>query len=137
VFPLWLCAAPHALQQLFEWIAVNDELRRTALKAHFIVTMDMPALVYRPRNSGNEKRSAPHNPFTLKGVHAGETTLIGSVTSISKTERARWIADMREIASRHAEHENSTQRSIFGLHFPSFLARRAQAAPDRSPSFQF
>ena len=117
VFPLWLGSAPHALQQMFESIATAAEWPRSTIAAHLVVTMDMPAFLYRPRSrTASEARSQ----FYLQGVRACEVTLIGGVNVISQEDRERRLVEMQAIAASVVERNMSARRrSVFGWRLPA------------------
>jgi putative NADPH-quinone reductase len=125
VFPLWLGAAPPALQELFAAVAKEAEWPT----AHLITTMDMPAILYRPRHDRHSRPLEHRNTFSMAGLHVGETILIGSVNTISQDERRRRLAEVQMSAaigvSRAAHRE---RRSILGWRLPAGLSRRVAAA---------
>jgi len=122
VFPLWLGAAPHVLQQLFNTIANSDQPPKPLMTAQLVVTMDLPALLYRPQTGAQKKPGALRNPFHLQGVHAGRTTLIGSVNAISTMERQRRLAEVQADAADSAGRAaNAERRAFFGWRRPVSL----------------
>jgi putative NADPH-quinone reductase len=122
VFPLWLGAAPHALQVLFEPVAQATNLRQPPIAADLVVTMDMPALLYRSQTGTQGKSGATRHPFYLQGVRAVQTTLIGSVNVMAQSERERWLTEVHAIAGRAVDRDlASRRRSILGWRLPVSL----------------
>jgi putative NADPH-quinone reductase len=134
VFPLWLGAAPHALQLIFGSVARARNLRQLPLAADLVVTMDMPALLYRSQIGTHRKSGASRSPFYLQGVRADQTTLIGSVNVMAQSERERWLAEVHALAGRAVDRSVAARRrSILGWRVPlSLPAWLAQAMPRRA-----
>jgi hypothetical protein len=134
VFPLWLGAAPHALQLIFGSVARARNLRQLPLAADLVVTMDMLALLYRSQIGTHRKSGASRSPFYLQGVRADQTTLIGSVNVMAQSERERWLAEVHALAGRAVDRSVAARRrSILGWRVPlSLPAWLAQAMPRRA-----
>lgn len=122
VFPLWLGAAPHALQLLFEPTVLGTNSHRHPIAADLVVTMDMPALLYRSQSRTEKKSRVPRHPFYLRGVRAAQTTLIGSVNVMAQSERERWLSDVHAVAGRAADRDATAgRRSFLGWRVPIAL----------------
>lgn len=135
VFPLWLGAAPHALQLLFESVARARNLQPLSIAADLVVTMDMPALVYRSQGGTQRKSGSTRNPFYLRGVRADQATLIGSVNVLAQWERERWLTEMHALAGRAVDRDIAARRrSILGWRVPVSLPTwLTQAMSRRAP----
>ncbi len=135
VFPLWLGAAPHALQLLFESVARDANLRRPPKPAELVVTMDMPAILYRSQIAAHRKSVAAKNPFYLQGLRVAQATLIGSVNVMAQAERERWLGDVRAIAGLAVDRDMAARRpSVLGWRVPVALpAWLTQAISRREP----
>jgi putative NADPH-quinone reductase len=121
IFPLWLGAAPRALQLLFESVAKQTN-RQPPIAADLVVTMDMPALLYRPHIIARKKASASDNSFCLQHVRAARTTSIGSVNIMTQADRRRWLDDVQVSAERTVdEHTAAGLRSVLGWRIPVAL----------------
>jgi hypothetical protein len=94
-------------------------LQPLSLAADLVVTMDMPALVYRSQTGSQRKSGASRNPFYLQGVRAEQAILIGSVNVLTQGERERWLTEMHALARRAVDRDIAARRrSIFGWHVP-------------------
>jgi putative NADPH-quinone reductase len=65
--------------------------------ARIIVTMDMPALLYRWYFRARSVRSLQRNVLKFVGFRRVRTTLIGHVAGMSGDPRARWLERMHEL----------------------------------------
>ena len=119
VFPLWLGAAPHVLQSLFKSMARVTGPRQAPIEVELVVTMDMPAILYRSQAAVPRKSGSARNPFYLQGVHSIQTTLIGSVNVMTQDERAEWISEVHAIAARTIDREMAARRpTLLGWRVP-------------------
>lgn len=106
IYPLWLGSMPALLKALFEQVmrpgfAIKKELSISAglLKgrsARIIVTMGMPALIYRWFFGAHSLKSLERNILKFVGVKPISETLIGSVEGGTKLS-ARWIAKVNRL----------------------------------------
>jgi putative NADPH-quinone reductase len=133
VFPLWLGAAPHALQLLFESVALATNLRPLPVATDLVVTMDMPALLYRSQIGAHRKSGAQRNPFYLQGVRADQATLIGNVNVMAQRERERWLGEVHALAGRAVDRA-ARRRSILGWRVPVSLSAWLPQAISRHES---
>ncbi|MEI9992881.1 MAG: NAD(P)H-dependent oxidoreductase [Rhizomicrobium sp.] len=97
-YPLLSDGPPEELSQLFDYIArLRAHLEPAALggtkSARIVVTTSMPAFLYRGR-------AEPVTRHRLCGVAAGEPLFIGSVDTISSTQRTRWLEEMRGLGEK-------------------------------------
>jgi putative NADPH-quinone reductase len=105
-FPLWLGDMPALLKGFLEQIARPGFAFRkdaknpfgikglTGRSARVVVTMGMPALVYRYYFRAHSVRNLERNILGFVGFAPIHTTLIGSVETVSDANRARWLAKL-------------------------------------------
>ncbi|MCQ9376173.1 NAD(P)H-dependent oxidoreductase [Methyloversatilis sp. XJ19-13] len=106
-FPLWLGTLPALLKAFFEQLlrpgfAIGEGTGLNPFKpllkgrsARLIVTMGMPALMFRLVYLAHGVKSFERNALNFVGIRPVRTTLIGSVDSMDDAGRARWHAQMR------------------------------------------
>jgi len=97
-YPLLADGPPDELRQLFDYVArLRAHLEPASLggtkSARIVVTTTMPAFLYR-------SRAEPVTRHKLCGVAAGEPLFIGSVDTISSTQRTRWLEEMRGLGAK-------------------------------------
>jgi len=109
VYPLWLGSMPALLKGLFEQIfrpsfAFAQTTYRDRPKgilrgksARVIVTMGMPAPVYRWYFGAHSLKSLEHNILAFCGIGPIRSSVIGSVGIASTAHHRRWIARIREL----------------------------------------
>lgn len=113
VFPLWLGGAPSLLQAFFEHAMRPGHAFRylpqgrierllKGRSARLIVTMGMPAFVYRWWFMAHGVRRVSRSILGFVGFSPVRETLIGMVGDASEARRAKWLADMREMGRRGA-----------------------------------
>lgn len=107
VYPLWLGTMPALLKAFLEQclrpgfaVARADSPAdwRTLLggkSARVVVTMGMPALVYRWWFGAHSLKSLERNILHFVGIRPVRESLFGGVESVDAAQRARWLADMR------------------------------------------
>ena len=98
VFPLWLDRPPEALCRLFDLVAQQDKADsvrpgRRRRRARLFVTMEMPAFVHR---SICRAEAPVTRALSLTDMIAGEPVFIGSVDTISTTQRAQWLRELHD-----------------------------------------
>jgi putative NADPH-quinone reductase len=110
IYPLWLGDMPALLKAFLEQVAcegfvmsVDDKGRwQQGLKGkstRIIVTMGMPALIYRFYFFSHSLRSFKRNILGFAGVSPVSTTVIGSVDK-SAGHRKGWIASIRSLGEQ-------------------------------------
>ncbi|HTN93708.1 MAG TPA: NAD(P)H-dependent oxidoreductase [Gallionella sp.] len=112
LFPLWLGDMPALLKGFLEQVARpgfafsregRNPLAQKALKgrsARVVVTMGMPALVYRWYFLAHSIRSLERNILGFVGIHPVKDTIIGMVGSMdAKTER-KWLDKLEQLGTR-------------------------------------
>jgi putative NADPH-quinone reductase len=111
VYPLWLGTLPALLKAFFEQtfrygFALSTGGRGFPKKllegrsARIVVTMGMPATVYRAFFGAHGVKSLKGGVLVLSGIHPVRSTLIGQVDNHSAAYRARMLEDMREFGRR-------------------------------------
>lgn len=102
VYPLWLGAMPAVLKGFFEQIfrpgfamqsgpGMRWKKLLSGRSARVIVTMGMPASVYRWFFRAHSLKSLERNILHFVGIQPSRTTLIGMVETLSDAKRARWL----------------------------------------------
>lgn len=109
IFPLWLGDMPALLKGFLEQVARpgfafgeqgKNPFGRKGLSgrsAHVVVTMGMPALVYRWYFRAHSVKSLERNILKFVGIDPVQRTLIGSVAALSPAEAAHWLEKMRAL----------------------------------------
>jgi putative NADPH-quinone reductase len=111
VFPLWLGTMPALLKAFFEqlfrpgvaFILGNQGLPKKLFAgrtAHVVVTMGMPAWVYRLIYLAHGVRGLNRNILAFVGIRPVRTTMFGLVEAVSPQTREKWLARMAEAGRR-------------------------------------
>ena len=112
VFPLWLGGMPALLKGFLEQVArpgfalardAKNPLAAKLLKgrsARLVVTMGMPALVYRYYFRAHSIKALERNILGFVGIAPIEETLIGLVESMDDKTRAKWFDKLRALGRR-------------------------------------
>lgn len=119
-FPLWMGDMPALMKAFLEQVArPGFALRRTGegrgdgaddrgfgrgalggRSARVVVTMGMPALVYRYYFRAHSVRSLERNILGLVGIAPVHETLVGSVEALGDAGVRRWCEKMRRLGAR-------------------------------------
>jgi putative NADPH-quinone reductase len=111
VYPLWLGGMPAVLKGFLEQVArpdfavsraVPDAMPRKLLKgrsARIVVTMGMPALVYRWYFGAHSLKALKRNILGFAGVAPIRETLIGSIDTMTPAQRLGWLAKLTLMGS--------------------------------------
>lgn len=111
-FPLWLGDMPALLKAFLEQVArpgfaigkADDKSMPTKLlkgrSARVVVTMGMPALVYRWYFRAHSVKSLERNILGFVGFAPVHETLVGGVDSLDEDGAARWFARLRKAGAR-------------------------------------
>jgi putative NADPH-quinone reductase len=113
VFPLWLGALPALLKAFLEQLfrpgfaftgslAQGGKRQLGGRSARLVVTMGMPALVYRWYFGAHSLRSLERNVLRFCGISPVRDTIIGMVESGDGRRRTRWLERMRALGRRGA-----------------------------------
>jgi putative NADPH-quinone reductase len=109
VFPLWLGDMPALLKGFLEQVArpgfafgagARDPFTSKGLKgrsARLVVTMGMPAFVYRWWFAAHSIRSLKRNVLNFVGIAPVRATLIGGAGQLSAARVADWMERMRRL----------------------------------------
>jgi putative NADPH-quinone reductase len=108
VFPIWLGTMPALLKAFFEQVlrpgfamevigAGRWKKLLTGRSARLIVTMGMPAFLYRWYFRAHGIRSFERNVLDFVGIGPTRETLIGMVDGRDMATRERWIAKVSEL----------------------------------------
>jgi putative NADPH-quinone reductase len=111
VFPLWLGGAPALLKAFLEQVlrpgfalgAQGDKAITGLLKGRsvrLIVTMGMPAAIFRLVFGGFGVRALTRGVFMICGMLPARATVIGGVGSTDAKIHARWLALARRLGRR-------------------------------------
>jgi putative NADPH-quinone reductase len=113
-FPLWLGDMPALLKAFLEQVARpgfafhddgNGGFGKKGLSgrsARVVVTMGMPALVYRYFFRAHSVRSLERNVLGFVGIAPVHETLIGMVDRMRAKERERWLDTLRALGRKAA-----------------------------------
>lgn len=113
IYPLWLGEMPAQLKALLEQafrpaFAFGGRTvspgggKLKGRSARIIVTMGMPAIVYRTFYFAHSLRSLKRNILTLVGLGPVRDTIIGGVETRSDASRKRCLAQLRTMGARAA-----------------------------------
>lgn len=110
IYPLWLGSMPAALKAMFEQTLRSGFAldmgergkwpgKLTGKSARIIVTMGMPAAVYRWFFRAHSLRSLERNILRFAGLSPVRSTIIGNVEA-SAAEREEWLRKIREMGTK-------------------------------------
>lgn len=99
-FPMWLGGPPPVLQLMLEEFAHWHELEvarlgEPAKDTHIIVTASLPGLVYRT----NRGEPVGEWATSVPGRRIAQAVLIGSVETMTREDRCRWLSTIRRLGS--------------------------------------
>jgi putative NADPH-quinone reductase len=111
VFPLWHGTMPGLLKGFIEQVmrpGVALEYRKEGFprrllagrSAHLVVTMGMPALIYRWYFRAHGVRGLERSVLRFSGMKPVRETLFGMVQSVDDARRRRWLDRMRDQGRR-------------------------------------
>lgn len=113
-FPLWLGGMPALLKGFLEQVArpgfafayeKGNPMGKKLLKgrsARLVVTMGMPALVYRYYFRAHSLKALERNILGFVGIAPIHETLIGMVEALDDEARATWFGRMRSLGQQAA-----------------------------------
>lgn len=106
-YPLWLGSMPALLKGFLEQVLrpkfafgeiENNRWPKQLLKgksAHIIITMGMPAFVYRWFFRAHSLKNLQRNILRFSGIHPVKASLIGMIEDPNPKHRKHWLAKMR------------------------------------------
>ncbi|MDE3244301.1 MAG: NAD(P)H-dependent oxidoreductase [Nitrospirota bacterium] len=112
LYPLWLGDMPALLKAFleqvfrpgfaFEYQAEGrfPKKRLTGKSARIVVTMGMPAFVYRWLLLAHSLKSLERNVLRFSGISPVTSTVIGSVEGMTDKQRAGWLDRLRALGER-------------------------------------
>jgi putative NADPH-quinone reductase len=112
LYPLWLGSMPALLKAFFEQVlrpgfafaeGERDGLPRGLLSgksARIVVTMGMPAFVYRLYFRAHSLKSFERNILAFCGVGPIRASVIGGVEAADSRKRGTWLARMQALGAR-------------------------------------
>jgi putative NADPH-quinone reductase len=111
LFPLWHGTMPALLKGFIEQVmrpGVALEYRKEGFprrllagrSAHLVVTMGMPALIYRWYFRAHGVRGLERSVLRFSGMKPVRETLLGMVASVGDARRRRWLDRMRDNGKR-------------------------------------
>jgi putative NADPH-quinone reductase len=112
VFPLWLGTIPALLKAFLEQVMrpgiafeypngdQGGKMLLTGRSARIIVTMGMPAAVYRFWYFGSGINALRRNVLNFVGISPVRQTYFGSVNGANQTQRKRWLVKVASFGRR-------------------------------------
>ncbi|WP_262265781.1 NAD(P)H-dependent oxidoreductase [Microvirga yunnanensis] len=112
IYPLWLGGMPALLKGFLEqalrptFMTGGDRTGnswKTALKgrsSRIVITMGMPALVYRWYFGAHSLKSLKRSILFLVGIGPTRDTLIGTIEGMSDAKRTAWLDTMRRLGMK-------------------------------------
>lgn len=111
IYPLWLGGMPallkgfleQALRPAFMTGAGAGSSWKTALKgrsSRIVITMGMPAFVYRWYFGAHSLKSLKRSILSLVGLGPNRHTLIGLIEGMGDAKRTKWLDAMRDLGRR-------------------------------------
>jgi putative NADPH-quinone reductase len=109
LFPLWLGGMPALMKGFLEQVArpgfamsrfTEGELPKKLLagrSARLVVTMGMPALVYRWYFRAHSLKALERNILGFVGIAPIHETLVGTVEGLSHKQREAWLGKLRRL----------------------------------------
>ena len=107
IYPLWHGSMPALLKGFLEQLLrpgfafeyqKSGGMAKKLLKgksAHIVVTMGMPAFVYRWIFFAHSLKSLKRNTLWFCGIGPVKSTIIGSIEGLTDRQRADWLDEMR------------------------------------------
>ncbi|MDC8446284.1 MAG: NAD(P)H-dependent oxidoreductase [Nitrosomonas sp.] len=111
-FPLWLGGMPALLKAFFEqtlrpgfafeYGEAGQVIRKhlTEKSARVIVTMGMPAWVYRWFYCAHGVKALERNILAFCGINPVRTSLIGSIENLTEAQRLKWLSVAQQYGAK-------------------------------------
>ncbi len=112
LYPLWLGSMPALLKAFFEQVfrpgfaftateqGLMPKKRLAGKSARIVVTMGMPAFVYRWWFLAHGLKNLERNILGFSGIGPVKSTLIGTVEGMDEKRRAGWLDKMRALGEQ-------------------------------------
>jgi len=110
MFPLWLGSMPAATRAFFEqaargefFVEAGDDDHKwpkgmmKGKSARVVVTMGMPAIVYKTLFKSAALKAIERGMFGVSGFKPIVHTILGGVENSSDKQREKWLAEVREL----------------------------------------
>ena len=112
IYPLWLGTMPALLKGFLEQtfrpgiaLSYGEGFPSPLFKgksARVIITMGMPALVYRWYFFAHSLKSLERNILRFVGISPVRSSIFGSVEAVSQETRLGWLTQMKELGAKSA-----------------------------------
>ncbi len=111
VYPLWLGTMPAVLKHFFEQVfrpnfafakSENNKWPKKLLQgksAHIVVTMGMPAWLYRWFYHAHSVKSLERNILNFSGIAPVQHSFIGQIDSANDSIRLKWLRKMKQMGA--------------------------------------
>ena len=109
IYPLWLGTMPALLKGFLEQtfrpgvaLSYGEEFPTPLFKgksARVIITMGMPALVYRWYFFAHSLKSLERNILKFVGMYPVRSSVFGSVDSVSNEKRRSWLSEIERLGA--------------------------------------
>jgi putative NADPH-quinone reductase len=112
IYPLWLGSMPALLKAFleqvfrpgfaFDYQASGKMTRKllTGKSARIVVSMGMPALIYRWFFFAHSLKNLERNILGFSGIKPIRSTLIGSIEGLTDRQRADWLDVLRDLGEQ-------------------------------------
>jgi len=102
IFPLWLDGPPEIVTHFFDQVQCGSGTGAGNWRAHLVVTMSLPAFARRSLLRQQGDAPAGPNAMSLPGLQIDALNFVGSVDTISLTQREEWLHRLRRLGSGKA-----------------------------------
>ena len=112
IYPLWLGSMPALLKAFLEQVfrpgfamekpasGIRWKKRLVGKSARIVVTMGMPAIIYRWYFRAHSLKSLERNILGFCGISPIKETLIGTVDSMDSVRRGKWLGRLRSLGRK-------------------------------------
>lgn len=112
IYPLWLGSMPALLKAFLEQVfrpgfafeyQTSGKMPRKLLRgksARIVVSMGMPALIYRWFFFAHSLKNLQRNILGFSGIKPIRSTLIGSIEGLTDRQRADWLDVLRDLGEQ-------------------------------------
>jgi putative NADPH-quinone reductase len=112
IYPLWLGSMPALLKAFLEQVfrpsfvfdyQISGKMPRkllTGRSARIVVSMGMPALIYRWFFFAHSLKNLQRNILGFSGIKPIRSTLIGSIEGLTDRQRADWLDVLRDLGDQ-------------------------------------